>query len=212
VYFQEGEEARLALWGWGKAPLRKLDSSFAPAEALPAMVRALLQRAGTPWEEKPFLHPQGVWQRGVEVFQGETRLGTVGALNDTYLHSFGLAGQEVWAAELSEDFLRMPLRRLPHFGGLSYHPGVVKDLSLYVPDGLNYAELVAAFRKMEHPYLRDIQPFDKYTDPQGRRSYGIRFYLQADHTLTEGEIHDFLRRAIAVAEALGAQVRKAAGE
>lgn len=86
---------------------------------------------------------------------------------------------------------------------------MVKDLSVFLAPGLMYAQLVTALLQLKHPYLQRIEPFDRYTDPTGRPSYGLRLYLQANHTLSEGEIQDFLRQAIAALEAIGAEVRKA---
>lgn len=208
IYHAEGEEERLGLWGWGRPPQVILGQKAYPLEYLLAVVRALLNRAGVPFTEKP-LTPSAVWREGVALYAGETYLGTVGHLSERFLKPFHLKGEIIAAAELHPVFLSATVRRVPHFAGISYHPIVVKDLSLYVPAGLHYAELVERLYGMRHPYLRHIEPFDHYQDPTGQRSYGLRMYLQSDHTLTEAEIHEFLRKAIETLEAAGARVRKA---
>lgn len=209
IYHAEGEELRLGLWGWGRPPARFLTQQASPLEYLLTAIRALLQRTGITFSEKPF-STQGVWREGIRFYAGETLLGEAGYITATYLKSFRLKGEVVAAAELNpKAFLSVPPRRLPYFMGISYQPVVIKDLSLYVPDGLTYADLMEALLAMKHPYLRHIEPFDRYTDAQGRRSYGIRLYLQGEATLTEEEIHEFLRKAVAAVEKLGAQVRKA---
>ncbi len=207
--YQPGkEEERLALWGWGPPPVEGLEVTFPAGEYFLAAVRACLRRLGTPFEEKPLTEPQGLWAWGVRLLAAQTELGLAGQVHPAYLQRFGLQKEEVFAAELSLLFWSVPPRRLPRFTGFSYHPIVVKDLSVFIPEGLSYADLEQAFWQMGHPYLRSIQPFDRYKDSSGRTSYGFRFTLQADHTLTEGEIQDFLRQAIQVAEKLGAVVRK----
>ncbi len=208
IYQPEGEEERLALWGWGSPPIESLGTTLPTADYFLAAVRACLRRAGLTWQEASFTEAQGVWAWGVRFLADQKELGVAGAVSVAYLQRFGLATQTVWAAELPLHFWAAPPRRLPQFRGLSYHPLVIKDLSVFVPEGLSYADLEQAFWQMGYPYLRAIQPFDKYVDASGRLSYGFRFTLQADHTLTESEIQDFLRQAIQAAERLGAVVRK----
>lgn len=208
IYHQKGEEERLALWGWGRSPNRILGHKAPPLEYLLATLRALLERAGVLYTEKA-LSPSSMWREGVAVYTGEALLGIAGHLSEAFLKAFHLKGEHVAVAELNLSFLTPEGRRLPRFSGISYHPVVVKDLSLYVPEGVSYADLVQRLWSMKNPYLRRIEPFDQYQDPSGQRSYGLRLYLQGDHTLTDAEIHEFLRQAIATLEGAGARVRKA---
>lgn len=208
IYRPEGEEERLALWGWGSPPVEGVRVVLSSGDYFLAAVRACLRRVATLFDEVPFTGPQGPWAWGVRFLTAQQDLGLAGQVHPAYLQRFGLGSEKVFAAELPLCFWEVPPRRLPHFAGLSYHPVVIKDLSVFLPEGLSYADLERAFRQMGHPYLRAIQPFDRYVDASGRVSYGFRFTLQADHTLAEGEIQDFLRQAIRVAEKLGAVVRK----
>lgn len=208
IYHTEGESERLALWVWGRSPFTVMGQKVLPLEYLLAATRALLQRTGIAFTEHS-LSPDEVWREGVLIQTGNLILGAVGHLASSFLKAFHLKGETVAAAELRTDFLSVPPRRMPHFAGISYHPVVVKDLSLYVPEGLHFAALTQALEAMKHPYLQRIEAFDRYHDEKGQRSYGLRLYLQSDHTLSDAEIHDFLRRAIATLEATGAQVRRA---
>lgn len=208
IYHAEGEEERLALWVWGRLPFIHSGQKILPLEYLLAVIRALLQRIGTPFTETP-LTPTQVWREGVLLRTSHIPLGIIGHLTESFLKAFHLKGEIVAAAEIYSECLRVPPRRMPYFAGISYHPIVIKDLSLYVPTGMSYASLVQRLEAMQHPYLKRIEAFDRYQDERGQRSYGLRFYLQSDHTLSEAEIHDFLRQAITALEAAGAQVRRA---
>ncbi|GIV24115.1 MAG: phenylalanine--tRNA ligase subunit beta [Bacteroidia bacterium] len=209
IYHQDGEEERLTLWGWGRPPAWEVGRlGPAPYAYLAGVVRALLQRARVPFHEKPFTTPTGPWLYGLHLHAGETYLGTVGLLRPEYLKRFRLAQETIASAELVPLFLHTPPRLLPTFTGLSYHPVVVKDLSVFVPDDLPYTTLVEALQNLQYPYLQKIEPFDHFRH-EGQKSYGLRLYLQADHTLTDAEIHTFLAEAIQAIEKTGAQVRKA---
>ncbi|MCS6895697.1 MAG: phenylalanine--tRNA ligase subunit beta [Bacteroidia bacterium] len=207
IYHEGGEEGRLGLWGWGRTPKAALGESVSALDYLLALVRALLQRAKVSYYEK-LLSSDSLWREGVAFYTGESLIGYAGRLQESFLKPFHLKGELVVAAELASNLILSLGRRMPGFTGISYHPVVVKDLSLYVPQGLTYAALKEALESLQYPYLRRIEPFDQYRDNQGRLSYGIRLYLQANHTLTEVEIHDFLRNAIHTLESLGAIVRK----
>ncbi|MCX7764480.1 MAG: phenylalanine--tRNA ligase subunit beta [Bacteroidia bacterium] len=207
VYGAEKEEERLGLWGWGRPPHMLLGHKSVPLEYLLAVIRTFLKRLGAPCREEP-LTPSTLWREGVAFYSGDKLLGVAGHISESFLKPFQLKGELVAAAELNTTMLDRAHRRLPMFSGISYHPVVVKDLSLYVPAGVTYATLIGALESLQHPYLRRIEPFDRYQDKEGRLSYGLRLYLQSDHTLSEEEIHEFLREAIAALEKTGAQVRK----
>lgn len=209
IYHTHGEAERLALWGWGRPPLHSLGKGQPPLFELLARLRAFFSRIGMAVQEEPLRAPFSAWSEGVRLFHKGTFIGIAGYLSDDYLKRFQLAGQQVVCAELDPIFWAPDQRRLPSFQRFSYHPIVIKDLSVYLAPGLSYADLVAALTNLQHPYLQRIEPFDKYIDPSGKPSYGLRLYLQADHTLSETEIQDFLRQAIAAIEATGAEVRKA---
>ncbi|MCX8112339.1 MAG: phenylalanine--tRNA ligase subunit beta [Bacteroidia bacterium] len=208
VYHQEGEKERLGFWGWGRFPCQPIIQKVSPLEYLSAVVRALLARIGITSEER-VIPSEPPWREGIALYAGEKFIGQVGHLSESFLKSFHLKGELIAAAELDFEVLVELSRGLPSFPGLSYHPIVVKDLSLYIPPGLTYAQIVKALWSWGHPYLQRIEPFDRYQDKEGKLSYGLRFYLQSDHTLSEEEIHAFLREAIALVETLGASVRKA---
>ncbi len=209
IYHAEGESERLALWGWGRPPFHSLGKGQAPLPELLARLRAFFSRLGMTVQEAPLTAPSSVWLEGLQLSCEGAFMGVVGYLSEAYLKRFHLGGQRVACAELDPLFWEASRRRLPSFQQFSYHPIVVKDLSVFLSPGLVYAQLVTALLQLKHPYLQRIEPFDRYTDPTGRPSYGLRLYLQANHTLSEGEIQDFLHQAIAALEAIGAEVRKA---
>lgn len=210
IYHAEGDVERLALWGWGRPPFHSLGKGQPPLPELLARLRALFSRVGSAVQEEDLRAPFLAWVEGVRFSCKGLPVGVAGYLSEDYLKRFQLAGQRVACAEIDPVFLLEPSwRRLPAFQRFSYHPIVVKDLSVYLSAGLTYAQLVGALEGLGHPYLQRIEPFDKYVSAEERVSYGLRLYLQADHTLSEGEIQDFLRQAIAALEALGAEVRKA---
>ncbi|MCS6789977.1 MAG: phenylalanine--tRNA ligase subunit beta [Bacteroidia bacterium] len=209
VYSQVGEKVKLGLWGWGRPPWYELEKE-APLPYLLAAVRGLLLRTGVTFQEKQ-TSPKYPWQVKVDLFSRDMYIGTVGIPDPAYLRLFGLQGESVACAEIEEVFLDAALRRLPSYQEVHYTPIVIKDLSVYLPDGLTYADLQAAIEGLRYPLLQGMEPFDLYEDREGRRSYGLRFYLQGNHTLTDAEIHDFLEKAISALEATGAKVRRPDG-
>ncbi|MDW8015806.1 MAG: phenylalanine--tRNA ligase subunit beta [Bacteroidia bacterium] len=208
VYSKEGEEERLALWGWGRPPFQDLQHKVDPSSYFFSALRALFHRVGISYLEKP-LPPTEVWQEGLCFYDEEGAFAEAGALSRPFLKKFDLQNERVWAAEISFHFYRKALFQVPLFKKFSYHPVVVKDISFYMPSDLSYADVIATIRDLKHPYLQRIEPFDWYRDEEGRLSYGLRFYLQGDHTLTDTEIHEFLAEVVRALEKKGAQVRKA---
>ncbi|MEN2992130.1 MAG: phenylalanine--tRNA ligase subunit beta [Bacteroidia bacterium] len=208
VYSSVGEELRLGLWGWGRPPLAGPAASVEAKAYFLATLRALLRRLGIPYTERP-IRAEPPWQQAIGFYLQGQPLGVAGLIEPSYLHRFGLKDQLVMAAEFLPSLLQASLNSLPTYKPLFYAPVVVKDLSLYVPPALTYAEIEAALWRLESPYLLHVESFDWYQDEEGRVSYGIRLYLQGAHTLSEKEIHAFLSEAIAQLEKLGATVRKA---
>ncbi|MCS7188517.1 MAG: phenylalanine--tRNA ligase subunit beta [Bacteroidia bacterium] len=209
VYYQGGEESRLGLWGWGRPPQVMIGKEVPSAlHVLIALVRGLWTRLGLSIQETPLKSSYQGWREGFLIHLGGEKLGAVGTLREDFVRRFGLGGEEIVYAEISLSPIERKLFSKPTFRGISYQPIVVKDLSIFVPSNYSYSEIIEALCGLSCPYLIGIEPFDYYIDEGGRRSYGLRFYLQGDHTLTEEEIHGFLRDSIKLLEGLGVKVRK----
>ncbi len=212
VYQPSGETPKLALWGWGRPPRHHLQRD--PLwESFLALIESLLTRLGLAYQLEAFYTPSdALWLEGVHLYADKQVLGTAGLLHPDYLTGTDLANEPVAYAECdATTLLSLPPRQLPHFRSLSVYPIVVKDLSFYRPPALTYAAIKKALEasRILKPYLRQIEPFDRYHDATHGESYGIRLYLQAaDRTLDEATIHTLLEEAMRLIESLGATLRK----
>jgi phenylalanyl-tRNA synthetase beta chain len=89
----------------------------------------------------------------------------------------------------------------------SRFPAVVRDLSIWVPEGVSYAQLVEAMREAGGPHLVDLTVFDRFFGPQGE-SLTFRLTFQAaDRTLSEEEVETWYGTAVEAARRLGARQR-----
>ena len=213
IYGQEGESDRLALWGWGRPPYHTLPG--VPLwEAFLAITQSLLQRLGIPYRLAGFYQAEGsLWLEGMHIYYESRLIGVAGLLHPQYKTWAEMESEPVAYAEFdAQMLLEAPPRRLPAYQPLSLFPVVIKDISFYKPEACTYSELISAVEKAleAERILYQIEPFDRYSDPERGLSYGIRFYFQApDRTLEESDIHRLLAKAISALERLGAHVRKA---
>lgn len=104
-------------------------------------------------------------------------------------------------------FATLPLRKIysllsntyPAYKPISAFPAISRDLSLIVPLGYTYSELVQELGKLEIPELQHITLFDRFQDPKwrDRHSLTLRFIFQSSYgTFTEGEIKQIMQRII----------------
>ena len=187
---------------WGPGRRAEATDAF---EAVRVVARACgVEVTLRPAQELPW-HPG----RCAEVFVGDISVGFAGQLHPAVVERAGLP-KGTCAAELDLDAIpiveTLPAPRVSPF------PAVFQDLSLVVDDTVPADAVIAAVRAGAGELLEDVQLFDVYSGPQigaGRTSLTLALrFRAADRTLTEDEASAARDAAVAVAEALGAELRR----
>jgi phenylalanyl-tRNA synthetase beta chain len=95
---------------------------------------------------------------------------------------------------------------------LPRHPGIVRDLSLTVPDGQRYRDIEAAIRAAGGSLVEDVVPFDRFRGKglrPGISALGVRIRFQhAERTLVSEEIDALQQRIVAALAPMGIALRE----
>ena len=124
--------------------------------------------------------------------------------------------QPVAYAELDLEALeRLTDQPLPTYRELPRHPLVRRDLAMYVPEGVSWAQIAAAVRGASPRLVTDVQAFDVYRPKaqaggEARTSYALTLTLQdPEQTLTDAAVEKTMARVVQVLEKeLGVEVRR----
>jgi len=149
-----------------------------------------------------------------KVFLGNAELGAAGQLMRRIADRLKLR-QDVFLAELGLDPLyeamqaAMASRRyepLPRF------PGVERDFSLLLADGIPFSEIADSIRSLHIPEITSIEAVDLFRGknvPAGKYSLLVRVTFQSrEGTLTDAQINHFVGKIISILEHRhGAQLR-----
>jgi phenylalanyl-tRNA synthetase beta chain len=138
----------------------------------------------------------------------------VGQLARTIADEFKLR-QDVFVAELRLEPLLAGIeaaRAALRFAPLPRFPGVERDFSLVLDDGVSFAKVAEAIRSVEIQELQSIEPADLFRGgqvPPGKFSLMVRVTFQsAQATLTDAQLGDFSARIVeALQKTLGATLR-----
>jgi phenylalanyl-tRNA synthetase beta chain len=123
--------------------------------------------------------------------------------------------QDVFVAELQLEPLLTGIetaRAALRFTLLPRFPGVERDFSLVLDDGVSFAKVAETIRSLEIPELQSIEPADLFRGgqvPPGKFSLMVRVTFQsAQATLTDAQLGDFSSRIVeALQKSLGATLR-----
>ncbi len=81
---------------------------------------------------------------------------------------------------------------------LPRYPEVRRDMALLLDDSITYSEIIEYIETIKSPELKSVNLFDYYKGkgiPEGKKSYGISFYLQdLNKTLTDKEIDRIIKK------------------
>jgi phenylalanyl-tRNA synthetase beta chain len=138
--------------------------------------------------QPPHLHPG----KAAEWLLGECVLGSFGQLHPKTAKAFGLAGREVYVAELDAEALlaAVPARYdtvpPPRF------PAVLQDVAAIVPESVPADRVAAEIHAAGGKLLREARLFDVYRGPSipaGTKSLAYALtYQSAERTLTDKEV------------------------
>ncbi len=153
-------------------------------------------------DKEPWLVP-GL-QMAVTTSQGED-IGVVGMVSPEVLGNFGIE-QPVAVGEIRMDRLELTSSPLK-FRPFARYPAVRRDLSLLVPEGVSYRQVVRIVKDAAGPLLESVALFDVFKDkdlPSGTSAYGIRLKFLSGQGNLKGKTVD--RAISSVLEALDSQL------
>lgn len=221
----------------GKAYLYELATVYIPAadlETLPAenqqlimalygpkatyftlkgMVEKLLEKTGiqdydvVPVKDNPTYHPG----RTAAVTVDGKQLAILGEVHPAVRENYSI-GTAVYAASVDVELLYEVANLNTVYKHLPKYPGASRDLAFVVDKDIPVLRLRKALEAaIEASILEGIDLFDVYEGAQvgpGKKSvaYNLKF-RSADRTLTDEECNQAVKKAVAAAEKLGAQLR-----
>ncbi|MEJ8567600.1 phenylalanine--tRNA ligase subunit beta [Elongatibacter sediminis] len=155
--------------------------------------------------ERDWAHPGA----SAVIHSDGAELGWCGALHPGVLEQLDI-GRSVFAFELDLDILAK--REIPYAKSISRFPSVRRDLALWVPEGIPYAELHDCVVAAAGELLQKLVVFDVYhdeTQKKGYKSLAIGLILQnVSSTLTDEDADPVIKRVVSgLEQELKAQLR-----
>jgi phenylalanyl-tRNA synthetase beta chain len=171
--------------------------------------RLIALRGDTPVSFTPFDGPWAHPGASACVALEGRPIGWCGAVHPGVLKTLDIEG-EVFAFELDLDLLQQ--RQIPHACPISRFPSIRRDIAVWVPDEVTFAEIEKVVRGEIADLLQDLVVFDVYRDEKlkkGYKSLAIGLILQnVSSTLVDELVDPVIHQAIAALEhRLGAQLR-----
>ncbi|MDD5567788.1 MAG: phenylalanine--tRNA ligase subunit beta [Candidatus Omnitrophica bacterium] len=127
------------------------------------------------------------------------KIGSMLCLGQQALNSLGIKNKDVFIGELSLDKLFSFVQLNKKFAPLPKYPGITRDISFILKDGVSVKEILILLREKGEPFLREVKVADYYKGkqiPSGWRGLTLScLYASGERTLTEKEIqpaHDLL--------------------
>ena len=126
------------------------------------------------------------------LFENGRRVGTIGQLASDVAERHGIAGTEVFVAELDLEAVEASERDDLRVSPLPRHPSVTRDISILIDDTLPAAAIRSTIAADAPSTLVRISEFDRYQGkgiPEGKLSLSLRLTFRApDRTLTDQEV------------------------
>jgi phenylalanyl-tRNA synthetase beta chain len=148
--------------------------------------------------------------RSATLQAGKDPVGSVGEVDPSVLERFGVS-ERVAILELDLDQVLGRKPKPAAWKPVSRYPSSDLDLAFVVPDDVPAERLEKAIRQGAGALLVDVELFDVFRATSlgdGRRSLAYRLRLQApDRNLTDADIAEVRRGAVAAATKLGAGLR-----
>ncbi|MBS0568316.1 MAG: phenylalanine--tRNA ligase subunit beta [Proteobacteria bacterium] len=144
-----------------------------------------------------WLHPG----RAADVMRDGIAVGSLGALHPRLLKALDCE-TDIYVFEFDLDGL--VARAVPRGAALARFPSLRRDLSIELPENVNYAAVETAVRVAVGAILREIFVFDRYAGPNlalGLKSVAIGLILQDEsRTLTDADADQCVGLAVAALE------------
>jgi phenylalanyl-tRNA synthetase beta chain len=166
---------------------------------LKGIIEALFERLGI----KNYAFNKAVEPQTISILVNQEKIGLIQRLQ---------RGVEVFMAELNLEKIFSYAQLKKEFAPLPKYPGITRDISFILKEGLSLKETLDTLQEKGRPYLCQIRIVDYYKGkqiPPGYRGLTVScLYLSEERTLTEAEInpaHNLICRLLT--EQFGAKIR-----
>ena len=148
-----------------------------------------------PCSSDPSYHPG----RCAEIRCGDRTVGYAGQIHPNVLKAYGI-GAELYAAELDLDLMYELVDQERYYQPIPRFPATTRDLAVVCDDALYVLQLEQSIRSAAGETLDHLELFDVYRGapvPPGKKSVAFSLALRSsDHTLTDGEADEVIRRVL----------------
>ncbi|MDP2905154.1 MAG: phenylalanine--tRNA ligase subunit beta [Candidatus Omnitrophota bacterium] len=146
------------------------------------------------------------------VYIGEDKVGFITGLGKKALDYLDIKNKDVFVAEVCLDKILSAAALKIKFRPLSLYPGIKRDISFLIRQGITAKDVLGAVRLKAGPLLEDVRIADYYTGkqvPVGQRSLTVScFYRSPERTLTDNEVNPLQDAVCALLkERFGAKLR-----
>ena len=146
------------------------------------------------------------------VYVNREKIGVIIKLQQLALESLDIKNKDVFVGEFFLDRLLVYADLTKKFKHLPVYPGISRDISLVLKEGISADDILKAIREKYEPLLREVKIVDYYKGeqiPRGSKGLTIScFYRSDERTLTEAEINPTHLEVCAVlTDRFGAQIR-----
>ncbi len=153
--------------------------------------------------------PAHSWQHPrntAKIACGEKALGWLCALHPSVLEKLDRKAAVVCAQLDMDGFAALPAGNM-EYREPSKFPGIDIDLSILLPEGMKYADLVPAWEKVDRSLLTGVSLIDSFSQ-NGKKSLTLRFaFSSREKTLTKEEVQPVVDQIVAGVNAAGAVLR-----
>jgi len=145
----------------------------------------------------------------------ETCIGTIGKVDQTFLHkvtlgqALRLSSGQAFIFELDGDYLLRYVPAVTKLAPMSKYPEVIRDISCWIPDGVLVDQILALVRS-QSSLLRHVQLIDYMSHElqDHHKAATIRCVLQDDtRTLTKEEVDGIITIISQNLQNMGAIIR-----
>ncbi len=220
VFVREGsevlEKSMLGIWLYGSIHGMHWKEKDQAQDffQLKALTDALIQLTNIRTYETSALTEDRLFEYGIQYLVDGRPIIRAGQLRKQITSPFDLK-KEVWYGELDVDaVVELLLEKPVTYKEISRFPQVKRDLALVIDQHMQFDQLKSIAQIHSAPYLRDIQLFDIYENPEqlgpGKKSYALSFtFERLDRQFTGEELEDLMQGLIRTYEKeAGAFVRK----
>lgn len=124
---------------------------------------------------------------------GQEKIGSLEKIERPVLDELNIKNKDVFVAEISLERLLLQVNLNKKFSHLPVYPGIFRDISLILKDGVPVGDLLKAIKEAGRPLLEEARVTDCYKGkqiPAGFKGLTIScLYRSSERTLTENEIN-----------------------